>query len=47
MEIQSLNLTARQWAMVDSAADEVATDRVEKFQKYVTDILRGQREIRD
>jgi hypothetical protein len=47
MEIESLNLTARQRAMVDSAADEVATDRVEKFQKYVSDVLRAFREIRD
>jgi hypothetical protein len=47
MEIESLNLTARQRAMVDSAADDVPTDRLEKFQKYMTGILRGFREIRD
>jgi hypothetical protein len=45
--LESLSLTARQRAMADSAADDVPIDRVEKFQKYVTDILRGFREIRD
>jgi hypothetical protein len=39
--------TARQRAMIDNAADGVPIDRVERFQKYVTDILRGFREIRD
>jgi hypothetical protein len=45
--LESLSLTARQRAMVDSAADEVPTDRVEQFLKYTADILRGFREIRD
>jgi hypothetical protein len=34
--LESLSLTARQRAIVDSAADDVPIDRVEKFQKYVT-----------
>jgi hypothetical protein len=34
--LESLSLTARQRAMVDSAADDVPIDRAEKFQKYVT-----------
>jgi hypothetical protein len=45
--LDNLNLTARQRAMIDNAADDVPIDRVEKFQKYVTGILRGFREIRD
>ena len=47
MAIEVLNITARQQAIIDSAADDIPTDRVEKFQKYVTDVLRGFREIRD
>jgi hypothetical protein len=45
--LESLNLTAGQRAMVDSAADDVPIDHIEKFQKYVSDVLRGFREIRD
>jgi hypothetical protein len=45
--LDSLNLTARQRVMIDRAADDVAIDRVERFQTYVADVLRGFREIRD
>jgi hypothetical protein len=45
--LASLNLTARQRAMIDNAADDVPIDRVEQFLKYTADILRGFREIRD
>jgi hypothetical protein len=45
--LDSLNLTARQRVMIDNAADDVPIDRVERFQKYVVDVLRGFREIRD
>jgi hypothetical protein len=34
--LESLSLTARQRAMIDSTAADVPIDRVEKFQKYVT-----------
>jgi hypothetical protein len=45
--LDSLNLTTRQRAIIDDATDDVPIDRVERFQKYVTDILRGFRKIRD
>ena len=45
--LENLNLSARQRAMVDSVADDVPIDRVERFQKYIGDILRGFVEIRD
>jgi hypothetical protein len=32
--LDSLNLTARQRVMIDRAADDVAIDRVERFQTY-------------
>lgn len=45
--LDTLNLTARQRVMIDNAADDVPIDRVERFQKYIGDILRGFVEIRD
>jgi hypothetical protein len=45
--LDSLNLTTRQRAIIDDATDDVSIDRVERFQKYVADVLRGFREIRD
>jgi hypothetical protein len=44
--LDSMNLTARQRAMIDDAAADIPTDRVEQFLKYTADILRGFREVR-
>ena len=45
--LDDLSLRRRQRRMFNSAADDIPSDRVEKFQKYLTDVLRGFREIRD
>ena len=45
--IESLNLTARQRVIVDNAASRVFTSQLEQFHKYIGDVLRGYREIRD
>jgi hypothetical protein len=43
----SLNLSARQRAMIDDAADEVPVAQIERYQKFIADVLRPFREIRD
>ena len=47
MGIESLNITARQRAMIDDAAERVFNSQLEQFHKYIADVLRGYREIRD
>jgi hypothetical protein len=45
--IESLNLTAKQRMMIDDAASCVFTAQLEQFHKYISDVLRGYREIQD
>jgi hypothetical protein len=47
MAIEGLDLTAKQRIMIDDAADRVFTSQLEPFYKYIDDILRAYREIRD
>jgi hypothetical protein len=41
------DLTERQRMMIDAAADDVFTSQLEQFYKYIADVLRPFREIRD
>jgi hypothetical protein len=45
--LDSLNLTARQRAMIHNAADDVPVAQNERYQKFIADVLRPFREIRD
>jgi hypothetical protein len=42
--LDHLNLTR---AMIDDAADEVPVGQIERYQKFIADVLRPFREIRD
>jgi hypothetical protein len=45
--LQDLNLTARQRAMVADASAGVPAADVDRFEKYLSDVLRGFVEISD